>query len=379
MGLASSVPANATAGQFPAMYQAPRSQAQDGSDTYTDKNYVDTNFVTRDNFNQFHTNYKDNVIDANKDGSWAYAKVGIPAADAQFSKYTPISTWNTFKGDDTRKLSELASKTALTGFITKDVNNLTNYTTTIEANKLYAPITSYNTLSNFYIKEDAGKLCHYSKNNNQRELCIDGSGKLYLQGLGINDTDPTQDQDVYTYIVNQNTAYWNARGTLAAPTLYGYSPINGISQITTSFGTVTLPTPTITPDTTTNLTQGSFTVRNHNITYSGTANWTNISPSNLPFTTSRLPTATSIINSITNNRGLFKVKLSETEAVAQIGGTTVTYTQQTFTYDRDFTVTISNITPTSFTYTFSFRTNPIISVAIAPGSATSFTYNVSVL
>jgi hypothetical protein len=230
MGLTSSVPANATAGQFPAMYQAPQSTSP--ATTYTDKKYVDDHFVPVTRFNDFHTNYRDNVTNEGKPGSWAFAKAGAPSN--KLSDYV----FNDNLSAAMKTQLETAGSPARTGFNTVfDAEFPSNFTESLATpgyqtdynNKLTA--AGYNPLTNYYVKEDnGGKLCHYAKSNNQRELCVDTNGKLYLQGLGlkVNETDSGTDSDVYSYILTQNNAYWTARGNLSYSNQYVYSPTQGI-------------------------------------------------------------------------------------------------------------------------------------------------------
>jgi hypothetical protein len=318
MGLASSVPANATAGQFPAIYQAPRSTT--AADTYTDKKYVDDNFVPVSRFNDFFTNsYRNDVSNEVKEGSWAFAKAG--ATSNKLSDYVT----KTLLPDEMKTQLENPNSTARTAFNTVfDVEYLKNIPETLASQEFGNAVNSrmttagYNPLTKYYVKEDGGgKLCHYSKSNNQREMCIDNTGKLYLRGLGINDTNPSQDQDVYSYILTQNNAYWIARGNLATPTQYVYDPTQGIvtsssvgsSSISGSMtvgspstsgttmitlvytGTITLPTTGYLPAGTTGFRTTPRTVTLGSITYD-TASFT-INPLNSPVINTKTATATS--------------------------------------------------------------------------------------
>jgi hypothetical protein len=363
MGLASSVPANATAGQFPAMYQAPRSTKD--SDTYTDKRYVDDKFVTNDNFNQFFTtSYKTDVNDPTIAGSWAFAKAG--ATSNRLSDYV---TSNNLSGAMKTQL-ETANSPARTAFNTVfndeyDQKMPVTLASTAFGDSVRTNMTNagYNPLTNYYVKQDgSGKLCHYAKSNNQRELCIDESGKLYLQGLGLkaNETDSGTDSDVYSYILTQNSAFWTARDL--APLNYNggyvYNSTNGLIKGITAVGTVNLTaTPTRTASTIIGetTTVGTITYSKYTITWTGTVTFSGnatFTPAGSTF--SKAPTIT-----VNNNK----------TSIFAVSGTEYSFGAKDATETLLANVTISNVSTTGFTYTATVKT--LKQFAPTPNIATS--------
>jgi hypothetical protein len=368
MGLASSVPASTPANTGIYQYAKP-------DNPYTDKNYVDNNFVTNTNFN---TAFQKEITNANEEGSWAYAKAGVPAVDAKFNKYTPLTTWNTFRNNDSR-LS--------TDFITKDVSNLTNYSTTAQANNLYAQKTNYKDLTGWSIEQDTftkkgsqtigtldkpnmTRVCHL--NGAQREMCIDQDGGLYLAGLGL-----TENKDVYTYIADQNKIYWDNRN-LSYSNQWSYDPITGrmvqvtstssaptstssVVNATSASASVTTVTPTISssfavpnPNTsgqypaTTNPTMYTYSlVWTATVPFSGFNAGSNAGFVNPPTTINlSLPTTTTY-----TSLGFTIPSRTATNFTYRITGTFIQYGTSTFTPGMSAPTLQSTTTP-SFTFTY---------------------------
>jgi hypothetical protein len=417
MGLASSVPANAT------IYQPPE---QSGNNVYTDKGYVDKNFLTNDNFNTFHKDdYRpfkadyENKVKSNLPGSLAYALQGITDDKyKQLQNYVNADSFagrfdNRFESDPTfntkfnTKFNAQFDSTFPAKFDDRFVNDPTFNTkfNTKFDNRFESDPTfntkfntkfntqlsaqGYNTLgSGWKINQDtitkAGsapvtRICYL--NGTQREMCVDQNGKVYLQGLGINNTDATgnSDLDVYSSLLAQQTNYWETRPELKYAGGLVYNPIAGIiptssststsststsSTITTSSAVITTPSfgwtsgPVLT-QTSTSTVNNQVVAYNYNV--SGNVTYPFITVNFL----GTFQNAPSTINIIYNNASI-------------TSSTTIPVANGTLS---NITFAITAITTTGFRISFNARYNGTttsstqINTIAAPSSSFKFTYS----
>jgi hypothetical protein len=240
MGLASSVPASTPANTGIYQYAKP-------DNPYTDKKYVDDNFLTSGNFNSYLTTdyrpFKTDVV--NK----------IQNQEANFNS-----------NFDTRLNDQFPTR-----FDTRLINALTGAAYINDFNQQFTgrfdtrlPTFGYNKLDNWKVAQETftkpassllntqsqslSRLCYLNRpvgsTTEQKELCVDQNGGLYLVGLGLE-----TNKDVYTFIAEQNNTYWTNRNTIGnasylTPPAVTYTPTpipstSALSSFTTPFPTIT--------------------------------------------------------------------------------------------------------------------------------------------
>lgn len=400
MGLASSTAAGATA---PALYQAPE---QSGNNVYSDKGYVDRTFVTNANFNTFHqsdyrpfkADYANNVSDANKEGSWAYALQGITDKNyKQLQNYVNVDSFagrfdNRFDSTFPTKFDNRFESDATfnTKFNNKFDNRFVNDTTfnTKFNTKFNTQLSAqgYNTLgAGWKINQDTitregsapvTRICYL--NGTQREMCVDQNGKVYLQGLGINNADTTgnSDLDVYSSLLAQQTNYWNNRPQLTYAGGWVYNTTSGLiptsgttptstAQTSTAPATITTSSAVITtPNFTWNPVPTTVTQTNSSPTFLGTKYIYNVSSSviytTIPVTfLGTFQNIPSTINIIYNNASITSsttIPLNDGNSSGTIDSLTRTIQYYSGTLSN-ITFTISNRTTTGFSITFNATYN----------------------
>jgi hypothetical protein len=439
MGLASSTPA-----LYQAPEQSGNNVYTDKG--YVDRTFVtNANFNTfhQSDYRPFKADYASNVSDANVAGSWANFKTGFPTNQStQLKDYLLKNTYDTFQTSDYAPFkADYASKVtnattpgslayALQGITDNKYKQLQNYVTAdsfpdrfdnrFESDTAFSTkfnnkfdnrfvndttfntkfntkfntqlsAQGYNTLgAGWKINQDTitregsapvTRICYL--NGTQREMCVDQNGKVYLQGLGINNADTTgnSDLDVYSSLLAQQTNYWNNRPQLTYAGGWVYNTTSGLiptsgttptstAQTSTAPATITtssavITTPNFTWSTAPTVTQTSVVPgipTRYNYDVSGNVNY-NVIPVTFLGTFQNIP---STINIIYNNASI-------------TSSTTIPLSEGTLS---NITFTISNRTTTGFTITFNARyngttssTTQLTSSLPSPSSSFNFTYS----
>ena len=283
MGLASSVPASTPANTGIYQYSRPENP-------YTDKKYVDDNFLTSGNFNTYLTTdyrpFKNDVVNkidnqeknfnTNFDTRFITSLTGAAYVSDYNQQFRGRLSSPEYANDYNTKFD--------TRLLASGYNKLDNWRVAQETFTKPAS-TVLNTQS-----QSLTRLCYLNRPDgstvDQKELCVDQSGGLYLQKLGLE-----TDKDVYTFIAEQNNTYWTARNTFGNPSYLMPPPVTYTPTIipaTSAMSTFTTAAPTIsalngrgvsTSSTAYNVTYTDYTSSTYTATWIGTINFSNYQPS----------------------------------------------------------------------------------------------------
>jgi hypothetical protein len=386
MGLASSVPASTPANTGIYQYAKP-------DNPYTDKNYVDSNFVTSGNFDSYlNTDYRPWKSSVNNQIQNQEANFNTKFDTRFDTRFINSLTGAAYVNDYNQQfIGRLASPGYATDydnkfnlrFDTRFINSLTGAAYVNDYNQQFRgrfdttlPAYGYNKLDNWKVAQETftkpassvlntqsqslTRLCYINKpagsTVEQKELCVDQSGGLYLQGLGLE-----TDKDVYTFIAEQNNTYWNGRNLIPPPVTYTPQVVPATSaqgSFTTSLptissifgsGTQSISNKTEFGVTTTTTTWSAST---YTATWTGTVNFSNYQPFSSVFTAP--PTTIQI----------FGVNIPDSlkTATTRITTTITSKTSTNFTYR----IVIESISGNSVAVTGSTVTTPNNTIGALP-------------